>query len=115
MKRSDGSWLVDGLLPIDELKELMNVNSLVDESDFGYQTLGGFMMAQLGSIPKTGQQIQFMEYSFEIVDMDGRRVDKVLITSLAIPETGQEDSSAANRKNFKQNQESPINEEGKAV
>jgi len=51
IERADGSWLVDGLLPVDELKELMGVNELTGKSDYGYQTMGGFMMAQLGAIP----------------------------------------------------------------
>jgi len=80
VEREDGSWLIDGLLPIDELKELMHVEALTGETEFGYQTMGGLMMAQLGTIPKTGQRLDFMGFNFEIVDMDGRRVDKVLMT-----------------------------------
>ena len=94
IERADGSWLVDGLLPVDELKELMGVNELTGESDYGYQTMGGFMMAQLGTIPSTGQIINFMGFSFEIVDMDGRRVDKVLVTRLKSVEEEKTESSS---------------------
>ena len=82
VQREDGSWLVDGLLPIDELKELLDINALEGEKEYGFQTLGGYIMAQLGEIPRTGQAVDINEYRFEIVDMDGRRVDKVMIHAL---------------------------------
>jgi putative hemolysin len=79
IKREDGSYLVDGLLPIDELKELLDVDELPDEKQAGYQTVGGFVMNQLGEIPASGQHFHWMNFRFEIVDMDERRVDKVLV------------------------------------
>lgn len=75
--REDGSYLLDGLLPIDELKDLFDLDELPEEEKIGYQTLGGFMMNQLGHIPSSGQKFQFQNFSFEVVDMDSRRVDKV--------------------------------------
>lgn len=89
IEREDGSWLVDGLLPIDELKELLKISHLEGEKEFGYQTLGGYVMAQLGEIPNTGQTVEVNDCRFEIVDMDGRRVDKVMIHLLS-PDGGQE-------------------------
>jgi putative hemolysin len=77
--REDGSYLLDGLLPIDELKELLEVDELPEESKVGYQTVGGFVMSQLGSIPSTGQHFHWVNFRFEILDMDGRRVDKILV------------------------------------
>jgi putative hemolysin len=77
--RSDGSWLVDGLMPIDELKTLLSVVDLSGEKEYGYQTLGGYIMAQMGDIPRTGAVLEVDGARFEVVDMDGRRVDRVLI------------------------------------
>ena len=75
-QRDDGSWLIDGLMPIDELKALLDIATLPNESD--YETVGGFVMAQLGHIPRTGTSFNWDEYRFEVVDMDDKRVDKVL-------------------------------------
>ena len=77
--REDGSWLLDGLLSIDEVKELLNIDQLPDEARIGYQTLGGFLLSQLGSIPSSGQHFTWNNIRFEIIDMDGRRIDKVLV------------------------------------
>jgi putative hemolysin len=85
--RNDGSWLLDGLLPIDELQRLLNILNWPEEQD--YQTLGGFVMAQIERIPTTGDSFQFDRYQFEIVDMDGHRVDKVLATVINPNETSQ--------------------------
>jgi putative hemolysin len=82
VQRADGSYLFDGMLPIDEVKELLDLDELPDESRVGYQTLSGFVMYMLGSIPKEGQSFDWADYRFEIVDMDGRRVDKVLVQKL---------------------------------
>jgi putative hemolysin len=79
-RRPDGSWLLDGLLHIDQLKEIFDLEKLPEE-DFGlYQTVGGFVMTQVRSIPTTGQRFVWGKLRFEVVDMDGRRVDKVLVT-----------------------------------
>ncbi|QRN84158.1 HlyC/CorC family transporter [Chloroflexota bacterium] len=83
VQREDGSWLFDGLLVVDELKELLNIHEMVDEDRAGYQTLSGFVMSQLGRIPKTGAKFTYDNYEFEVVDMDGRRVDRVLVTPIA--------------------------------
>jgi putative hemolysin len=77
--REDGSWLVDGLLDTDKLKEILDMDSLPDEESGRYHTVSGFMMTQLGGIPATGEHFEWEGFRFEVMDMDGRRVDKVLI------------------------------------
>jgi putative hemolysin len=83
VQRADGTWLVDGLIPIDELKEIMRVDELPEENQAGFQTLSGFVMNQMGRIPKTGQIFEWDHWRFEVVDMDGHRVDRVLITDIS--------------------------------
>ena len=78
--REDGSWLLDGGLPIDELKELLRLRELPDEDEFN--TLAGYLLARLGHLPSTGEHMESDGYRFEIVDMDGRRIDKVLVAAL---------------------------------
>lgn len=77
--REDGSWLLDGMLPIDEVKELFQIPTLPDEDEGRYNTLGGFVMAYLGRIPRAGDHFSLRRLRFEVVDMDARRVDKVLV------------------------------------
>jgi putative hemolysin len=83
VRREDGSWLLDGLLHIDELKEVLGIEELPDEKEGYYQTAGGFVINQIGTIPTVGQSFKWGDFRFEVVDMDGRRVDKVL--ALPIP------------------------------
>lgn len=78
--RKDGSWIVDGMLPIDELKEQLGIDSFPDEEKGAYRTLGGFCMKQMGSIPKVGDSFIWQKYKFKVVKMDGHRVEKVLIS-----------------------------------
>jgi putative hemolysin len=79
-QRQDGSWLLDGMLEVDEFKELFNFNSLPHEDE--YETLSGFMMTSLGRVPQSADNFEWSGYRFEVMDMDGRRVDKVLVTTL---------------------------------
>lgn len=79
-QRQDGSWLLDGMLDIDEFKELFDLGLLPSEAD--YETLAGFVMASLGKIPHAADQFEWEGLRFEVVDMDARRVDKVLVTTL---------------------------------
>jgi putative hemolysin len=79
-QRQDGSWLLDGMLDIDEFKELFNLGILPNEDD--YETLAGFVMTSLGKIPQAADQFEWQGLRFEVVDMDARRVDKVLVTTL---------------------------------
>ncbi len=79
IQRKDGSWLVDGMLPIDEFKEQFDIDTLPEEEKEIFRTLGGFCMQRLGCIPKIGDYFIWEKFHFKIVKMDGRRVDKVLI------------------------------------
>ena len=79
--REDGTWLLDGLLPVDELMDLLKMTSLPVESRNQFQTLGGLMMASLGRIPQSGDHFEWQGLKFEVLDMDGFRVDKVLVSS----------------------------------
>lgn len=81
-QREDGSWLFDGLIVIDELKEILHLPEMPGQDRLTYHTLSGFIMSQLGRIPKVGSKFSFAGYLFEVVDMDGRRVDRVLVTPL---------------------------------
>jgi putative hemolysin len=82
IQREDGSWLVDGKVPADELKQLLQADELPFENQNLYQTLGGLVMAFLGRIPKSGDHFEWGGFRFEVMDMDGHRVDKVLIQVL---------------------------------
>ena len=88
LRRSDGSWLVDGVMLVSEFKDKLGIERLPDEDDGTYQTMGGFMMTHLEKIPATGDKFEWGGYRFEVVDMDERRVDKVLVAPLAQDVTG---------------------------
>ncbi len=80
VRRADGSWLLDGMLAVDEFKDLLDLRELPNEERGDYQTLGGFIMMRLGRIPSAGDHFDYGGLRLEVVDMDGRRVDKVLVT-----------------------------------
>jgi putative hemolysin len=77
--RENGSLLVDGLLEIDKFKEILNIENLPDEETRYYQTVGGFIITQMGKIPLAGEWFEWGNYRFEIVDMDRHRVDKIVV------------------------------------
>ncbi|MEP7127844.1 MAG: hemolysin family protein [Chitinophagales bacterium] len=79
VKRTDGSWLIEGMMQTHDWSELLQIHDLSEEEAGNYNTLGGFMMHHLGKIPKEADNFTFRNYTFEIVDMDGKRVDKVLV------------------------------------
>lgn len=81
-QRPDGSWLIDGKLQIDDLKELLKISNLPDEESASYQTLGGLVMLQVGRVPVTGDTFETDGYRFEVMDMDDKRVDKVLVSKI---------------------------------
>lgn len=81
-KRDNTSWLMDGLLSIEEFKELFNLKKMPGEDNDHYQTLGGFITSYLGNIPKTGEIFEWADLKFEIVDMDRMRIDKIIVTKL---------------------------------
>ena len=81
VKRHDGSWLLDGMLSIEEFKEIFHVETLPGEKRDAYQTLGGFVFTQMGRVPAVAEFFEWRGLRFEIVDMDGKRIDKVLVMS----------------------------------
>ncbi|MCC7161413.1 MAG: HlyC/CorC family transporter [Anaerolineae bacterium] len=88
VKRQDGSYLVDGKLPTHEFKEKFDFKTLPDEEDGYYQTVGGFVMAMLGRVPRAGDSFVWNNWRVEVMDMDGRRVDKVLFMLAPGQESG---------------------------
>jgi len=84
VQRSDGSWLVDGNLAFDMATDLIGIkNLLLPTSDGNYATMAGFALARLGHIPAPGEHFIYENYYFEVVNMDGRRIDKLLIAALS--------------------------------
>lgn len=94
-QRQDGSWLLDGMLEIDEFKEIFDFHSLPHEDE--YETLSGFVMMSLGRVPQVADHFEWNSYNFEIIDMDGRRVDKVLVTTLQQKPLTQEPRGASQK------------------
>jgi putative hemolysin len=81
VRRHDGSWLLDGMLSVEEFKEIFHVDTLPGEKRDAYQTLGGFVFTQMGRVPAVAESFEWRGFLFEIVDMDGKRIDKVLVMS----------------------------------
>jgi putative hemolysin len=81
--REDGSWLLDGSLPIDEVRDLLALRNLPGDASF--HTLAGLALHQFGHVPVAGENFELDSYRFEVVDMDGHRIDKVLVTPSAPP------------------------------
>jgi putative hemolysin len=79
LARADGSWLIDGHMPIEELQRRLNRRDLVGRD---YHTVAGFVLARLGRIPKAGDTLTWRDLKIEIVDMDGVRIDKILLTRM---------------------------------
>jgi putative hemolysin len=80
VQREDGSWLVDGAISTDDLRELLGVDRLYGEDEHEFRTAAGMVMAALGHIPQTGEVFEWHGIRFEVVDLDGARIDKLLIT-----------------------------------
>lgn len=86
VRRPDGSWLLDGLLPIDEMKDRLEIRHVPQESLGNYHTVGGFVLASLGRIPRKAERFSWADWEFEVVDVDRNRVDQVLATRVAATE-----------------------------
>jgi putative hemolysin len=86
VQRGDGSWLLDGLIPIPELKDRLELKAVPEEDKGRYHTLSGLVMWLLGRLPQTGDHGEWEGWRFEVVDLDGKRVDKVLASRLPEPE-----------------------------
>ena len=80
VRRDDGSWLFDGLIPVPELKDRLELKDLPEEGRGRYNTLAGMIMLLLGRLPHTTDSVEWEGWRFEVVDLDGKRVDKVLAT-----------------------------------
>jgi putative hemolysin len=78
--RDDGSWLIDGLMPVAEFKARLNIRTLPDEDRDIYNTVAGLVMAISGELPAEADVVTFGEWRFEVVDLDGRRIDKLLVS-----------------------------------
>ena len=85
VRRADGSWLMDGLIPVPELKDRLEIKELPEEDRGRYNTLAGMIMLLLGHLPRTTDTVEWEGWRFEVVDLDGKRVDKVLVQHMATP------------------------------
>jgi putative hemolysin len=83
IQREDGSWLLDGTLTIEKFKQLFELETLPDEASGNFHTIGGFVMLQLGHVPRASDRFEAAGLQFEVVDMDRNRVDKILVSSAA--------------------------------
>lgn len=81
-RRADGSWLVDGLTALEDFRESLELDALPADAGRRYQTVGGLVMHQLAGVPQVGESFTWRNLHFEVIDKDGRRVDKVLVTLL---------------------------------
>jgi putative hemolysin len=79
VRREDSSWLVDGTLPIGDFKRHFDLEELPGEEKAGFQTVAGYILSSLGRIPRTGDFHRWNGMRFEVVDMDGNRIDKILV------------------------------------
>lgn len=82
-RRDDGSWLLDGLMPVGELKVRLAIDELPEEDRGRYNTVAGLLMSVSGHLPSVGERIACADWQFEVMDLDGKRIDKVLATPLA--------------------------------
>jgi putative hemolysin len=93
VRRDDGSWLIDGMLGIHEVERLLERKDMRGDEDF--ETLAGFVLSRLGRIPQIGEHFEWDGLRFEIVDMDGRRIDRVLVNAIEL-----EPATAGDRDDF---------------
>lgn len=92
VQREDGSWLLDGIIPIPELKDRLDFKAVPEEERERYHTLSGMMMLLLGRLPRISDKVTWAGWTFEIVDMDDKRIDRVLATREPEPaESGEKD------------------------
>ncbi len=80
VQRDDGSWLLDGNIPIPELKDLLSLKTVPEEEKQHYHTLAGMLLLEMGRVPQTGEHITWEGWKLEVIDMDAKRIDKVLAT-----------------------------------
>ena len=85
VRREDGSWLMDGTVAVDEFKKVFRLKMIPGEKQGNFHTLGGFVITYLGKIPKAADSFNWKGLKFEVMDMDGNRVDKVLVMPIREP------------------------------
>ena len=90
IQRQDGSWLLDGIIPVPELKDTLGLEAVPEEDKGRYNTLSGMLMLLMGRIPSAGEAVEWEHWRFEVVDMDGKRIDKVLASPIATPDPASE-------------------------
>jgi putative hemolysin len=98
IQREDGSWLLDGFIPIPEFKDRLRLRTVPEEEKGRYHTLSGMVMLLSGKVPRTGDKVEWEGWSFEIVDMDGTRIDKVLATQRVVAADGSLERGPADAK-----------------
>jgi putative hemolysin len=81
--QADGSWLLDGQLPIQELKAKLDIDELPDEEEARYNTLGGLVMSELGELPTVGASVTLLDWRLEVTQMQARRVALVKATRVS--------------------------------
>ena len=86
VEREDGSWLLDGHIPVVELKDRLGLKTVPEEEKGRYQTLSGMMMLLTGKLPAVTDKVVWEAWEFEVVDMDGKIIDKILATKVEVPE-----------------------------
>lgn len=91
IQRKDGSWLIDSGYSVDRFKELFEIENLNDEKEENFTTIAGFILTYLNKIPETGEEFSWENFDFEIVDMDGHHIDKVLVRKNEIKEDYEEE------------------------
>ena len=96
VQRDDGSWLLDGHIPVPELKDRLNLASVPEEDRGRYHTLSGMLMFLTGKLPAETDAVQWENWRFEVIDMDGKTIDKVLATRLPEPEIDLSAESVSN-------------------
>ena len=94
VQRGDGSWLLDGLIPVPELKDRLGLKSLPEEGRRRYHTLSGLVMWLSGRLPQTGDVMSWENWRLEVVDLDGKRIDKILATPIPPSEASPPDAPA---------------------
>ena len=87
-RRDDGSWLIDGVMPVAELKARLDIKELPEESRGRYNTVAGLLQSVSGRLLQTGERVECASWTFEVADLDGKRIDKVLARFIGEPETG---------------------------
>jgi putative hemolysin len=81
VQRDDGSWLVNGSMPVDEFEDMIGIRDLRGAGN--YHTIAGFVLHGIGHVPKAGEAFDHHSFRFEVMDMDGRRIDKILVVPSA--------------------------------